>query len=246
MKRTSEDRDEVVAQLPVRVRRTEFGAGESPEACSVHCPMSRESVALEHCRNCERYAATVSHPEGFSSLWCRVPAQSLETEEDSGDLSEKLDRTLVRSIMTVAVTCVDSELGLSQVAAVLEKDRLHLAPVVEDEGVLLGVVSRADLVRGRSTEEDADENAPRAFPPDCIGLLVEDVMTMDVVKLSESASLSDAARLFARTGVHRVPVVARGDVVVGILSVMDLVRWIASQPPATGRQIRAVSASLVP
>jgi CBS domain-containing protein len=226
MKRSSEHQEEAVARLPVQIRRTELGSGETAEACSIRCPLSEGSVPLEHCLNCERYAATVSNSDGLPSLLCRVPAQAVEVADGSGDLSERLERTPVSTVMTAAVTCVDGELDLNEVASVLERARVHAAPVVEDQGVLLGVVSKSDLVRGRSSD-DGDEDAAGRFPPDCIGLLVEDVMTMDVVKLGESASLGEAARLFAQHGVHRIPIVSRGDVVVGILSVIDLVRWIA-------------------
>jgi len=181
--------------------------------------------------NCDRNVATVSHSEGLSSLWCRVPAQAVEERDDCGELSEKLERTPVSAVMTATVTCVDSELDLNEVAGVLKRARLHAAPVVEDAGVLLGVVSQSDLLRGRSTDDD-DAEAEDRFPPDSVGLLVEDVMTTEVAKLAECAPLAEAARVFARNGVHLIPIVSNEDVVVGTLSVMDLVRWIARQPPA--------------
>jgi CBS domain-containing protein len=40
----------------------------------------------------------------------------------------------------------------------------------------------------------------------------------------------EAARLLAARGVHHIPVVTKDEVVVGILSVMDLARWLATQP----------------
>ena len=80
MKPPSQDQDEVVARHTVWIRRTEFGSGEPAEACSVHCPLSKASVPLEHCMNCERYAATEFHPEGTSSIGCRVPTQAAEKQ----------------------------------------------------------------------------------------------------------------------------------------------------------------------
>jgi CBS domain-containing protein len=132
-------------------------------------------------------------------------------------------------VMTTAGTCLDGELSLDEVAQIFEKANLRAAPVVEDEGILIGMVSKSDLARGCRQGEGEERPRSRRFPPDVTGVIAEDVMTPDVVKLRESASLAEAARRFAESGAHRIPVVTTGDVVVGMLSLMDLVRWIARQ-----------------
>jgi len=133
--------------------------------------------------------------------------------------------------MTAKVTCVDSELNLDELAHVFEKKHIRAAPVVEDEGVLIGMVSKSDLVRGCTHEDEADASDEGGhFPPNCVGVIVDGIMTTDVARLHETASLAEAARMFASRGVHHIPVVTKDEIVVGMLSVMDLVRWIASQP----------------
>jgi IMP dehydrogenase len=127
-----------------------------------------------------------------------------------------LANTPVSAVMTSQVTCVDGELDLEEVDRIFRAAGIHGAPVVEDRGVLLGVVSQSDLVQGDSQ------------PGDRVGVLVEDVMTTEVVKLPESASLADAARYFADKKVHRIPIVGSDDVVVGVLSLSDLIRWIVA------------------
>lgn len=231
MKRTGDE--ETTAHFPVQVRSTEYMEGETVEARSVRCAVLKGSVPLEHCMTCERCVGLVSKSEGVSSLWCRVPAASLEAGSTPGDLGTRLRSTPVSKVMTSKVTCVDSELNLDELAQLFEKKHLRAAPVVEDGGVLIGMVSKSDLVRGCAQDDEDEEDALDEgghFPPNSVGVIVDGIMTRDVASLRETASLAEAARMFAAKGVHHIPVITKDEIVVGMLSVMDLARWIASQP----------------
>jgi CBS domain-containing protein len=146
------------------------------------------------------------------------------------DLLGKLYLTNVVDVMTPAVICVDSELDMQEVVQLFERSRISCAPVVEDEGVLVGLISRSDVMRGRP-RRDSETTVP-PFPPNHVGVLVEDVMTKDVASVRETAPLAEAIHLMASQGVHRLPVLSHRDAVVGILSMTDVVRWLANQLPA--------------
>ncbi len=230
-----DDGEVVSVRLPIRVRRTEYGRGERSADCSIHCPISKDSQSLEHCLECPNRESATLDAEA-PSIWCRVRRPDGEGNETNAVTFEaKLERARVAEVMTLHVVCVDPDLGLDEVAQILEENRLRAAPVVDEDGVLIGMVSKSDLVRGRSSHDAPEEGSPR-FPPDCLGRTVEDVMTRDVVKLPESASLGQAARLFAQSGLHHVPVVSGDDVVVGILSVIDLIRWVVWEVPPGPRR----------
>ena len=62
-----------------------------------------------------------------------------------------------------------------------------------------------------------------------LDVLVEDVMTVAVFWLTEAASLADVAEVFAKGTAHQMPVVSKHNVVYGIVSLLDLVRWVALQ-----------------
>jgi CBS domain-containing protein len=220
---------ELIVQLPIRVRRTELGANESEEACSVHCPLEKRTVTLDHCQACERFATSDFSPGFGPSLFCQVPTSVAGSPSLASNVDRSLEAVHVRAVMTPVVTCVDGELGLDEVAQLLEGRGLHSAPVVDSDGVLVGMLSKSDLVRGHARDLERSEGEVDRFPPDCLGLLVEDVMTRDVLRLRETDSLAEAARLFADRGFHQLPVVSKEEVVVGILSVLDLVRWMANQ-----------------
>jgi CBS domain-containing protein len=233
----SENAKDVIARLPVQVRVTECGGGEQMKGRTVRCPVSKGSVPFDRCTDCERNMAMTPNRDGPSFLYCRVPVHSLAAPFSPAGLTEGLQQTKVSQVMTSGVLCVDGELDLPELAQVLTARKRGAAPVVEDQGVLLGIVSKGDLVRGRErseseAEEEGDGGDVSTYPPDCAGLLVEDVMTTQVVSLPEDASLAEAFQVMAKHGYHRVPVVSKEGVVVGILSMVDLVRWIARQPGA--------------
>jgi CBS domain-containing protein len=234
---SDEKRDpEVLVELAVRLRRTELGEGDRTQAASVHCPIAHGSETLEHCLACPRYVGLSCVPGEQARMNCYVPRPVLEHGPEPSSLVQLMEQTPIRALMGASVTCVDSELALDEVAAVLERERLQAAPVVEDTGVLIGMVSRSDLVRGRHVAQCEGDPGSR-FPPDCIGLVVDDVMSTDVPTLVETATVLEATVFFAEHGVHRVPVVTPGGEVVGVLSLIDLVRWLANAPgvgrPAT-------------
>lgn len=224
MKKPGAD-DGVVVALPIRVRRTEYGQGESTEVCSVACPLAGTNVSISRCEGCERAEGVIAGEAGRALLQCRLPIAALGNESPPpSDLSEKLRRTKVSEVMTSSVTCVDSELEVDELSRIFQTRGLREAPVVEDQGVLLGMVSLSDLMRGRAVEAEDTH-----FPPDCVGLLVEDIMSGEKVTLQETSSLAEAAELLAARKLHRVAVVSESDVVVGILSLVDLARWLARQ-----------------
>ena len=49
-----------------------------------------------------------------------------------------------------------------------------------------------------------------------------------VFSIREDARVSDAAAEMAKRGVHRVPVIARDGAVVGMVSALDVMRWMAA------------------
>lgn len=68
----------------------------------------------------------------------------------------------VRDVMTTDVVAVAEETTLAEIAALLEKHRIKRVPVVRG-GRVVGVVSRADLIRSLAAAKAAQ---PPAAPPD--------------------------------------------------------------------------------
>lgn len=114
------------------------------------------------------------------------------------------------------------------------------APVVTGDGKLVGMITDGDLVRALAAtgigyaaafvepgqDQPADEPEPGETVTDRLYKLamsrVADLMTRDVITISEDAPLADAAQLMSEYGVKKLPVV-RQDRLVGLVSRSDIV-----------------------
>ena len=139
--------------------------------------------------------------------------------------------------MTGDIVCVRPGLTIEALAALFIDRRISGAPVVDDSGRPIGVVSKSDLVRARVEDgvalvadvwrpEDAWTVHGFHLEPQSAGT-VADIMMPLAFTLPEDATLSQAAAIMAYEGVHRVPVTAGDGTIVGIISAMDVVRWLA-------------------
>jgi CBS domain-containing protein len=151
---------------------------------------------------------------------------------------------LARDVMTRDVVCVRSATNLRELEKIFLEKRISGAPVVDEGGRLVGVISQTDLVyyhltRGdrpfhgsdfyRSAQiERAFEGAGYQIEDYDIGLVGE-VMTPVVHTASPETPVIDLARLMAEKRVHRM-IVIEGEKVVGLVSAMDLLQVIAGAP----------------
>jgi CBS domain-containing protein len=153
--------------------------------------------------------------------------------------------------MTTQVVTVMPDSGVREVARILLSNRISAVPVVDTENRVLGMLSEGDLMRRAETGTDdrrswwlallADDRA-EAFVKSH-GMRARDVMTREVVSVSENAPLGEVATLLERHRIKRVPVV-RGGKLVGIVSranlLHGLVAWRAgAAAPGGDREIRA-------
>ena len=151
---------------------------------------------------------------------------------------------LARDVMTRNVVCVRMATNLRELEKIFLEKRISGAPVVDDAGRLVGVISQTDLVyyhltRGdrpfhgsdfyRSAQiERAFEGAGYQIEEYDIGL-VEEVMTPVVHTAAPETPVADLARHMAEKRVHRM-IITEGEQVVGLVSAMDLLRVIAGAP----------------
>ena len=154
---------------------------------------------------------------------------------------------LARDIMQTGVRSVGPALGLPDLEDEFVKHRVTGFPVVED-GRLVGVISRSDLVRKLVTERSLEEYASSfyvdlsGFDPEeereslsdlakrtgarIEGMTVGDLMTRASIATSPETPLSDVAAQMRQRRVHRLPVTEDG-VLKGIVSALDFVGLVA-------------------
>jgi CBS domain-containing protein len=147
-------------------------------------------------------------------------------------LATLADSTPISALMSGQVYCVSEDVSLQALAALLTDGGLSSVPVVDEGGRPIGVVSQADLVR-----HHYESGAPSHEPPSTVA----DIMTDLSLTLNEGASVSQAAALMALESIPRVPVVDAMGQVVGNLSSLDVLYWLACE---TGYVVHAVRSFL--
>jgi CBS domain-containing protein len=136
--------------------------------------------------------------------------------------------------MNPNVVCARPDMSVAEVAEMLAKRRVGGAPVVDDSGRVLGVITQNDIVRhgarhltvGEAGRFESDVEAYRdlaQLPADLSSTPVEKVMSTPVYSVSRDSSVAVAANIMRERRVHRVVVTENGRLV-GMLSVLDLMR----------------------
>jgi CBS domain-containing protein len=148
------------------------------------------------------------------------------------------DRTRITEIMTRGAITVRASLSLEQLVDLFLEQGISRAPVVDDDGRPIGMVSKTDLVIAQHERGDTEVSQAGAGGwgrhVHELGSTVRDVMTPVVFSLPETTSIGEAARRMLADNVHAVPVVSAQDQLVGLLSATDIMAWVAGVqfPPA--------------
>jgi CBS domain-containing protein len=116
--------------------------------------------------------------------------------------------------MVSAPIVVSPSTSLRDLALILRERHISGVPVVNDNDRAIGVVSQTDLVAHITYGGTLEDT-------------VENIMTALALSLPEDTSVARAAAVMATEGVHRLPVLNSEGKVVGLLSSMDVVRWVA-------------------
>ena len=125
--------------------------------------------------------------------------------------------TSISAVMVSEVVCIRDDLALDSLVAMLSHSQVAAFPVVDAEGAPIGIVSRTDLFR-RLAEEEGDTDQR---------LCARDLMTAVVLTLPEWSTVAQAAAFMSFEGIHQIPVVSEHGKVVGMLSSLDILRWMA-------------------
>jgi acetoin utilization protein AcuB len=123
--------------------------------------------------------------------------------------------------MTRSTLCCAPTQDVLDAVALMVRERIRHVPIVDADGVLVGVVSDRDVreVLGdpsRALREDHDE--PLMSWP------LADVMSRDPITVPESAPLSEAAHKMRTAKVGALLVTGEDGSLVGMLSYLDLLR----------------------
>jgi len=126
----------------------------------------------------------------------------------------------VGDVMTADPVTFAETMSLGEAARLLFERNLSGAPVVGADGVLLSVLSTADVLRALAPAFDGEDVAGYA------GRNVGELVRRSAVSCTEDCAVSEACKRMVKERVHRLVVVREGKPV-GIITSMDAVRAIA-------------------
>ena len=193
------DRSTLPRHLEVRTVEVITGRNRSITLSSVRCPVRSRSAPVEECARCGD-GAGIAQDVLSRGEWLCCTCAAVEPVGEGPS---------VRSAMRPAAVAVRRGLSAATAASALRARGHAGAPVVDGEGRPVGWVAEADLLRARP------------------GAKVADAMSHAALAVAETATLARAASLLASHRLDRIPVVSGDGAVVGVLSALDVLAWLA-------------------
>lgn len=149
-----------------------------------------------------------------------------------------------KDIMSRDITTVTLDMPISEVAGLFHDNVISGAPVVDDNGNLIGIITESDLI---------DQNKKFHIPTvvaifDAVvyleslktfekelqkmtGSKVRDLYTKDVVSVDQDTPINEIASIMSDRHFHTIPVL-KGNKLVGIVGKDDIVKTMASAGPS--------------
>lgn len=149
----------------------------------------------------------------------------------------------VSQVMTRQVVTVDALAPFKEIVRQMQEHHVSALPVMDADGVLVGVVSEGDLILKEDPELEGStrlfEGRRRALDRSkAAGKLAYELMTTPVISVGPDEPLGEAARRMHRSEVKRLPVIDEDGHLVGIVSRADLLRVFLRDDPDIAREIR--------
>jgi CBS domain-containing protein len=148
-------------------------------------------------------------------------------------------KTELKDIMTKEVVTFKPDLSVKEAAKELSEANIDGAPVLDDDGRIIGIVVESDLIMqevrlhfptyvqlldGYIYLPGSMSRFEKEFKK-AVGAKVKDVMSTDVVTIDAGATVEDAATMLVDKDINMLPVMAEGGLV-GVVSKRDLVKAI--------------------
>jgi CBS domain-containing protein len=159
-------------------------------------------------------------------------AVRLDEAEINQELAQlKKSAQTVESVMTQPVVTVFESESLGTATLRMVKKGLKRLPVVDENGILVGMLSRLDVLRQvAQVQQKVRPDAPH--PPR--GRTVQEIMTTQIPMVNQDDNLASVIEQFAQNDTHRLVVVDGTGRAIGLLSDSDVV---ARMQPARRKNI---------
>jgi CBS domain-containing protein len=136
--------------------------------------------------------------------------------------------SLVRDIMNPGALTLRDDATVAEAWSVLTQHQLGQAPVVNAQGVLVGLLTRAELMRSdRLPGPRTHALVWQAY----LAQPVQEIMWTPVPSVAPETDIRRLARVLLDTGLPGLPVVEEGGLVMAFVSRTDILRAVVADPP---------------
>jgi CBS domain-containing protein len=134
----------------------------------------------------------------------------------------------IREVMTESPRSVRPDSTAVEAARLMREEDTGIAPITEDDGRLVAVVTDRDL----AIRVVAEEKDPRTTK-------VTEIASQNLVTIDPEQDLEEALQLMSQHQLRRLPVVQDDGKLVGILAQADVARH--AEPERTGQVVEEIS-----
>ena len=157
----------------------------------------------------------------------------------SRDRSEGETMLKAKDIMTTEVISVSTATTVEEFARILVERRISGAPVIDDQGSLIGIVTENDLIR--KNKKFHIPTIVRLFDAyimlesksrieqeikEMAAVTVDDIYRKGVVTIGEDTPVDEIATIMSEKAVHLIPVV-EGKKIKGIIGKIDIIKGLS-------------------
>ena len=142
---------------------------------------------------------------------------------------------LVGDRMTPRPITVTEDTSVDEALRIMHEEKIRRLPVLNKHGRLVGIVSELDLLK--VSPSPATSLSMWEIPYLLSKIKMRDIMTRDVITVTEDTPLEEAARIMADNKIGGLPVM-RDDKLVGIITETDMFKIFLEMLGARERGVR--------
>jgi CBS domain-containing membrane protein len=146
-------------------------------------------------------------------------------------LQRMLSSIKAKNIMSRPVQVVSQDMDLARTATLLAEKKISGAPVVDEHGRVVGVVSEKDFIKNMDI---GNSGSFMGVIADCLknkeclarpmrAKTIRDIMTAPAITAREDISVGEISALFMEKRINRLPIVDSEEKAVGIVARSDMV-----------------------
>jgi len=142
-----------------------------------------------------------------------------------------------KDIMTTDVIVAKKGDTIANVAKILISGKIGGLPVIDEENKVIGIISETDIIKKEKRAHSTpfinvlegiifldDINKMEKDLRDIAAYKVEELMSKNIVKVSEDEDFDDVANIMIKKSINRVPVVDEHNTLKGIICRYDIIK----------------------